>query len=326
MSHCQITMSNSKLRQEDNCLNCGQKVHTRFCSHCGQENKEPYETFWGLLFHFVEDIFHYDGKLFSTVKVLFTKPGLLSAEYLNGKRTSYLHPIRFYLFTSAFFFICLFYVFHPLEKHFEKSAIKPQKELSDPIIAFKNGFMDGQKANPKTYEAYLVEQGKLPVANRDSEFEQKLIKQVYSISKEYTTSEDLLEALIDTMLHKMSTILFMALPLLAFMLQLVFIRRKGFYYMHHGIFILHIATSYFITLFALEVVDLLHLSTGISVLGKLGGWLILAWFIYYFLAFKRFYQLRLAKGLAYFVAVLFLQQILVAFIFMGLLIFSFFSL
>ena len=319
-------MSKSKLRQEDNCLNCGQKVHTRFCSHCGQENKEPYETFWGLLFHFVEDIFHYDGKLFSTIKVLFTKPGFLSTEYLNGKRTTYLHPIRFYLFTSAFFFICLFYVFHPLEKHFEKSAIKPKKELSDPIIAFKNGFMDGQKVNPKTFEAYLVEQGKLPVAKRDSEFEQKLIKQVYSISKEYTNSEDLLEALVDTMLHKMSTLLFITLPLLAFILQVVFIRRKGVFYMHHGIFILHIATSYFLTLFALEVVDLLHLSTDISVLSKLGGWLILAWFVYYFVAFKQFYQLSFPKGALYFVFTLLLQQILVALIFLGLLIFSFFSL
>jgi hypothetical protein len=96
--------------------------------------------------------------------------------------------------------------------------------------------------------------------------------------------------------------------------------------MHHGIFILHIATSYFMTLFAFELVDLLHLSFDISFLGKLGGWLIIAWLIYYFVAFKRFYQLRLAKGLGYFVLVLLMQQILVAFIFMGLLIFSFFSL
>jgi hypothetical protein len=89
---------------------------------------------------------------------------------------------------------------------------------------------------------------------------------------------------------------------------------------------LHIATSYFLTLFALEVVDLLHLSTDISVLSKLGGWLVLAWFVYYFVAFKQFYQLSFPKGALYFVFTLLLQQILVALIFLGLLIFSFFSL
>jgi len=325
MSHCQIAMSKSKLRQEDNCLNCGQKVHTRFCSHCGQENKEPYETFWGLLFHFVEDIFHYDGKLFSTIKELFTKPGLLSSEYLSGKRMTYLHPIRFYLFTSAFFFICLFYVFHPLEKHFEQEN-KNHKALSVPMITFKNGFRDGVHSNPKTYEAYVLEQNKLPAAKRDSEFEQKIVKQGYAISKEYANSEDLLEALVDTMLHKMSTLLFIALPLLAFILQFIFIRRKGVFYVHHGIFILHIATSYFLTLFVIEVLGLVYLATSISFLGKISTWLIGAWFVYYFIAFKQFYQLSFPKGALYFLFTLLLQQILIALIFVGLLVFSFFSL
>jgi hypothetical protein len=319
-------MSKSKLRQEDNCLNCGQKVHTRYCSYCGQENKEPYETFWGLLFHFVEDIFHYDGKLFSTIRILFTKPGFLSAEYLNGKRTTYLHPIRFYLFTSAFFFICLFYVFHPLESYFEKPVANPKKGISAPAISFKNDLLKDQKGNPKTFEDYLKSQSLLPAAQRDSELEKKLVKQAYSVGEQYDDSEDLLRALADTMLHKMSTLLFIALPLLAFILQLVFFRRKGIFYMHHGIFVLHLTTSLFLLLFITDVIGLSALAFHSEWISSISTWLGLGWYIYYFISFKNFYQLGWKKAVAYFVSTVFLQNIVMLVVFLGLLIFSFFSL
>ena len=201
-----------------------------------------------------------------------------------------------------------------------------KKELSDPVIAFQNGFMQDQKANPKTFEDYKKLQDKLPEAKRDSEFEQKLVKQVYAIGNEYKNSEDLVEALLDTMLHKMSTLLFIALPLLAFILQLLFMRRKGFYYMHHGIFILHMATSYFITLFFVEVIGIIKLGSSWEFLGQISGWLFFAWFVYYLLAFKRFYQLSWPRAAVYYVFAVLMQQLLLAFIFVGLLIFSFFSL
>ena len=328
-SECHIvskSMSHSTLRQEQTCLNCGQNVHDRFCSYCGQENREPHETFWGLLVHFIEDIFHYDGKLFSTVKQLFLKPGYLSAEYLRGKRTVYLHPIRFYLFTSAFFFICLFYVFHPVEKMLEVSESKNKVESSESILTIQNGLIQDKKDNPKTFEAYLFEQSKLPLEKRDTEFEQKLIKQVYNIGKQYTNPATLFEDLLETMLHKMSTLLFIALPLLAFLLQLVFIRRKGFYYMHHGIFVLHMATSLFLILFVSEILNLLSLATHISLISAVGVWIIYAWIIYYFMSFKRFYQLNWKKAVVYFMGVAFLQNLLMMVIFLGLLVFSFFSL
>jgi hypothetical protein len=329
LSECHIvskSMSHSTLRQEQTCLNCGQNVHDRFCSFCGQENREPHETFWSLLIHFVEDIFHYDGKLFTTVKQLFMKPGYLSAEYLRGKRTVYLHPIRFYLFTSAFFFICLFYVFHPLEKFLEADKVKNKAETSESILNIQHGLIQDKKDNPKTFEAYLFEQSKLPLEQRDTEFEQRLIKQVYNIGKQYTNPATLFEDLLETMLHKMSTLLFIALPLLAFLLQLVFIRRKGFYYMHHGIFVLHMATSLFLVLFVTEILSLMTTASHVSLFSAIGVWIIYAWFVYYFISFKRFYQLSWKKAVVYFIGATFLQNLLMMIIFLGLLVFSFFSL
>ena len=101
-------MSHLKERKEKVCLNCQTELIARYCHVCGQENLEPKETVWHLIQHFFNDITHFDGKFFSTVKYLLRKPGYLSREYMLGRRASYLNPIRMYVFSSAIFFLLLF--------------------------------------------------------------------------------------------------------------------------------------------------------------------------------------------------------------------------
>ncbi len=101
-------------------------MHGRFCHICGQENIPPKESFWHLVTHFMYDITHFDGKFFSTLKYLLFKPGFLSHEYLRGRRASYLHPIRMYVFTSAFFFL----VFFSMNKQDDVMKINETKPIS----------------------------------------------------------------------------------------------------------------------------------------------------------------------------------------------------
>jgi hypothetical protein len=101
-------VSHQPERKEKNCLNCGTTVQGRYCQKCGQENILPKQRVWGLITHFVYDIFHFDGKFFHTLKHLLFKPGFIPGEYIAGKRMSYLDPIRMYLFTSAVFFLIFF--------------------------------------------------------------------------------------------------------------------------------------------------------------------------------------------------------------------------
>ncbi|HVV04476.1 MAG TPA: DUF3667 domain-containing protein [Puia sp.] len=108
-------MSHLKERKEKICLNCNTDLAGRYCHVCGQENLEPKETVWHLVTHFFNDITHFDGKFFETVKLLLRKPGFLSAQYVAGRRASFLNPIRMYVFTSAIFFIILFSLRGPKE-------------------------------------------------------------------------------------------------------------------------------------------------------------------------------------------------------------------
>ncbi|WP_431211013.1 DUF3667 domain-containing protein [Puia sp. P3] len=117
-------MSHLKERKEKNCLNCSAEVVGRYCHVCGQENLEPKETVWHLIQHFFNDITHFDGKFFETVKFLMWKPGFLSKQYMAGRRMSYLNPIRMYVFTSAIFFIFLFSLKKP--EDMVGSGVKPK--------------------------------------------------------------------------------------------------------------------------------------------------------------------------------------------------------
>jgi len=131
-------VSHSKEREEKKCLNCGTAVEGRFCQVCGQENTEPKETFWSLISHFFNDITHFDGKFFSTVNYLIRKPGFLTAEYIKGRRASYLHPIRMYVFTSAFFFLIFFSFFNPVDqlKNVKDNALE-LKDLTEASASLK---------------------------------------------------------------------------------------------------------------------------------------------------------------------------------------------
>ena len=88
-----------------------------YCHICGQENVEPKESVWHLVTHYFNDITHFDGKFFSTLKLLLLRPGFLPAEYVRGRRASYLNPIRMYIFTSFLFFL-IFFSFQSHEAQF----------------------------------------------------------------------------------------------------------------------------------------------------------------------------------------------------------------
>lgn len=134
-------MSHGNERKEKNCLNCNARVFGSYCHVCGQENIEPKETAWGLVVHFFNDITHFEGKFISSLRYLLFKPGFLTAEYLRGRRASYMNPVRMYVFTSAFFFILFFSFFSKTETtpevfRVEDSAKKGAK-VTKPVTQYE---------------------------------------------------------------------------------------------------------------------------------------------------------------------------------------------
>jgi hypothetical protein len=86
------------------CLNCGEPLAQRYCAACGQAAIDPNPTLGEFVHEAAGEFLHWDGKLAATFRLLLTRPGELTREYLAGRRARYLSPLRLYLTCSVVFF------------------------------------------------------------------------------------------------------------------------------------------------------------------------------------------------------------------------------
>lgn len=321
-------MSHLKQRIENNCLNCNAIVDGKFCSVCGQENIEPAESAWHLVTHFFNDITHFDGKFFSTLKFLILKPGFLSGEYKMGRRASYLNPIRMYVFTSAIFFLIFFSVYH-----FDNVLSSPQKfngkttkliaamdsaDFSDftkdinkgvpmsrqqfeyykDTVSFKNAinFSDGYKT--KTEYDSLIKAGKI----QDYWLKREMIYKQFEINEKYKSDPNkILNSLVIIFIHNIPQMLFISLPLFALFLMLLYWSRKEFYYASHAIFSIHLYIFIFIDLLLIMLLNKLASMEHLSWLNFVIIFFYIYIFFYMYKAMRNFYGQRRGKTILKFI-------------------------
>ncbi len=88
------------------CRNCGTITQGNFCQQCGQATHLHVPSAREFLHEFVAHYVALEGKLWHSLKLLIFKPGLLTREYIEGRRVRYVEPLRLYLsFSIIFFFI-----------------------------------------------------------------------------------------------------------------------------------------------------------------------------------------------------------------------------
>jgi hypothetical protein len=86
------------------CANCGAPLRGRFCHDCGQRVRSLHVRLREVLRESLEEAFDLDGRIAHTVRLLVTRPGLLTRELLAGRRARYVSPLRLYLTFSVLFF------------------------------------------------------------------------------------------------------------------------------------------------------------------------------------------------------------------------------
>lgn len=72
-----------------------------FCHACGQERGRGPVTIRALVADVADEVLSLDGRLARTFRTLLFRPGVLTREYLAGRRVGYFSPFRLYLLVSA---------------------------------------------------------------------------------------------------------------------------------------------------------------------------------------------------------------------------------
>lgn len=356
-------MSHTPERKEKDCLNCGTIVQGYYCQNCGQQNVAPKETFWHMVTHFFYDITHFDSNFFHTVHHLVLKPGFLSKEYMLGRRASYLHPVKMYVFTSAIFFLLFFNFFSPGEDAITINTDKPfdaeqrakyivtlekqlkkdtgNVEIKSRLVLIKDTTRpftaedipgDGEWRNYisftgthyKSAKEYDSLQNAMPADKRDGWFKRRIVKKEISINLKYRNKpSEANKKFAESIFHKLPYMLFVSLPLFAFILKLVYIRRnKQFYFADHGVFTIHLYVFTFLLMLAVFSLNALEDVTGKGIFTLVNFILIFALFFYLYKAMRKFYGQRRAKTIFKFILVIIFSLIMMLIL---LLLFLFFS-
>lgn len=282
-------MNRRRIRKIKTCLNCGSLVESRFCPECGQENLEIRPSFHHLISHFLADFFHYDSGFWRTMKTLLLRPGVIVRDYINGKRKTYVEPVKLYIFVSFF----TFFVLHFLPDFYEREV---EEDVSEMKFSLENheigGFnIDENYKNIETEAQFDSIHLSLPDSERMNWFFEKLTRKGLQLKErgEYK-GEDLLNTFRESFMNNLPKVLFVYLPIFAFSLWVMHNKKKWFYY-DHGVFTLYlfsailtliILNSLFSTVISIPLIWFSDLSNIVSFVGGLVSAFLFFYIIYYF--------------------------------------------
>lgn len=91
------------------CLNCHEPLHGAYCSSCGQKRAGRI-TFRGVVADAFRALTNLDSKFTRTVIGMTRSPGRVVREYVDGRRSSYMNPIK-YAFVSTTIFLVVIHLF-----------------------------------------------------------------------------------------------------------------------------------------------------------------------------------------------------------------------
>ncbi|MCB9283784.1 MAG: DUF3667 domain-containing protein [Lewinellaceae bacterium] len=307
----------------NHCLNCHTLLpeNAIYCPRCGQKDKDTRVSFFKIVQEAVVTILNLDSALFRTLINLFV-PGKLTQEFFRGKQKKYMNPVRLFLWVSVILVALI--TFRTGEEALDingqlMSGYKKSWELKKVLPTLDSAIENTKKSFPGQRTGVVLDslrdnylelipsedslnlnqgfnfgiEGPLTVATEDLySLKPDSLLNKYQIEGFWNriTTKQKIKLLIDNksletaFLGKLTWTLFFLLPMLAFGLKIVYVRR-GFFYVEHLILAIHVHTFAFILfIFLLLAEPFLKIdigpATGILLL-VIGFYVLLAQKLYY---------------------------------------------
>jgi Protein of unknown function (DUF3667) len=215
------------------CTNCDHPLgepRPKFCPSCGQETNIKPPTVGEFLQQFSGTYFASEGALWRTIKMLFTQPGELTAQYLNGRRKHYVLPLRLFLSISLIMLLSMRIVgalqFSSLEDPEFTKALPARPAAISLELGFARAGIEGGTFFCEGLPPWLC---------------QRLHRRMDTSTEALLAS---LERASDRVASHAGLVMFVLLP--AFALGLAFfLRWRGFSFTEHLVFALHLHAFWF---------------------------------------------------------------------------------
>jgi hypothetical protein len=237
------------------CLNCGTNIQLEFCPECGQREIDADPTLKEFLHELAEEFLRWDGKLITTFRMLLTKPGELTLEYLAGRRVRYISPLRLYLSCSVLYFFL--------------SAFVPEARLR--IVTTVSGTRDGVAVSTQDTVRVLSELDSMAAGK-------SVVKSAWG--RHFKSAMRDTSQLSRRVLGGIPKAMFVLLPTFAALLALAFRDRRR-RYPQHLTFALHVHAVLFLGMAVMligriPVLSPLRLPLNLLIGGLLGAYLLRA--------------------------------------------------
>ena len=136
------------------CLNCGTEFEGKYCPECGQSATTGRYTIRFIFENLVAAVIGKDGSIWHTFKNLFTRPGSMIVDMLNGKRKSYFSPFPMLFFVLAIYVLILSFTGSKHELHeFENELLRPESsenvEMELNVFGSEIANLDSESAETK---------------------------------------------------------------------------------------------------------------------------------------------------------------------------------
>ena len=267
----------SESANPQNCLNCGTDLVGQYCGQCGQRATTRFISIFELLRDAFGDLFELDSRLWRTLAPLLIRPGLLTKDYLEGRRARYMPPFRMYLVLSVVFFVVAFFnpkdefaiLYEPVAESateaLEESPASPDEESpaddDDDGLDITIDDDDDDDDDDDVNIAFDDETGVLTsctLGDFDMGDSPEWLKRRMTPERFDNICERLkivgTEGLRDAILSNIPAGLIVLLPLMAFVLKLLYPLSRR-YYVEHLLFFVHFHAFFFLILSLLILLD-----------------------------------------------------------------------
>jgi len=268
------------------CLNCSVPLDLidKYCHHCGQINTTKKLSLKDVFGEFFSNVLSYDSRLRQSISALLLKPGLISREYIKGKRRKYVNPFRFYLSISIIYFVLSGFL-DSAYKSFSRGLSEGLTEETQTENKFKKSSPEANKnkdslknaidysinsKDTKTYytekeldsmslmqsfvtrfdmyEAHLKKTNELEadIALDSLKHTKNQYNQyLYKRAIKLKNTNKNPEELVSFIINNFPLVIFFFLPVFGLVIWLLYFRQP-FTYMEHLVFVFHMQTLFFI--------------------------------------------------------------------------------